>query len=200
MTTFLLIRHATNDTVGKRIAGRTAGVHLNDEGRQQSIQLAERLKHLNISGIYSSPLVRAVETAAPLATQLNLEIKIHEGLLEIDFGEWNNKTMEELKRIPMFDQFNKDRNGIRIPGGELMCEAQQRILNCMASLYKAHQQQTIALFSHADMIKAAVLHFIGSDLNKYHSIEISPASVTIVRMYDDDAQLLLMNHTGSINL
>src|SRR5207253_2833187 len=86
MAKFILVRHATNDTVGKRIAGRTEGVHLNEEGRQQSIQLAERLKGVSIAAIYSSPLERAIETAEPLAQRIKMEIQPHQGLLEIDFG------------------------------------------------------------------------------------------------------------------
>ncbi len=59
MTTFYLIRHATNDQVGWKLAGRAAGLHLNDEGRRQARRLAERLEREPIARVYTSPLERA---------------------------------------------------------------------------------------------------------------------------------------------
>jgi probable phosphoglycerate mutase len=200
MMKVLLIRHATNDTVGKRIAARTPGVHLNDEGKQQAAALAERLKHLPIVALYSSPLERAIETAEPLASALSLPVNIHQGLLEIDFGEWTNKTIEELRSISLFKQFNSFRSATRIPGGELMIEGQLRIMRCIEELHQQHQNETIALFSHADMIKAAIAHYAGIHLDLFHRFEISPASVSIIQLYNESAQLLLVNHTGDIQL
>src|SRR5687767_1544713 len=92
-TRFLLIRHATTDTVGKRLAGRLPGVSLNEAGRAQAQQLAARLAGLPVAAIYSSPLERAVETARPLAQGLQLETAVCEAFLELDFGEWTNSTL-----------------------------------------------------------------------------------------------------------
>ena len=77
MTTFYLIRHATNDYLKEnKIAGWLPGVHLNAEGRKQSEQLAQRLAGKPIRAIYSSPLERARETAEPLAAALGLLLQI----------------------------------------------------------------------------------------------------------------------------
>jgi probable phosphomutase (TIGR03848 family) len=198
MAKILLIRHATNDTVSKRIAARVAGVHLNEEGNQQANAIAERLTHLKISAIYSSPLERAIETAAPLASKLNLPINKHGGLLEIDFGEWTNKTIDELKTIALFHQFNSFRSGTRIPGGETMAEAQLRIIKCMDELNQIHHNDIIALFSHADMIKSAIAYFAGINIDFLHRIEISPASVSAIQIFDAGAEISLLNHTGNI--
>ena len=67
MTDLLLIRHATNDWVGDRLAGWTPDVHLNEPGRGQAAALADRLAPWPISAIYSSPLERAMETAQAVA-------------------------------------------------------------------------------------------------------------------------------------
>jgi probable phosphomutase (TIGR03848 family) len=198
MAKFILVRHATNDTVGKRIAGRIESVHLNEEGKQQSVHLAGRLKHLPISAIYSSPLERAMETAEPLAGLINLPINQHQGLLEIDFGNWTNKTIDELRSIELFHQFNSLRSCTRIPGGEIMIEAQARMINCIQELNAKHPGEMIALFSHADMIKAAIAYYSGIHLDMLQRIEISPASVSILELFNDNAQVLLLNHTGDL--
>ena len=71
-TRFYLIRHATHDLVGRALAGRMESVSLSDAGRRESEQLASRLGGIAIKAFYSSPLQRAVETAAPLARRFGL--------------------------------------------------------------------------------------------------------------------------------
>jgi probable phosphomutase (TIGR03848 family) len=198
MTRFLLIRHATNHTVGKRFAGRMQGVHLNDEGKAQAQHLAERLSSLPIAAVYSSPLERAVETAEPLAGVLNQQTITSDDFLELELGEWTNTAFEDLAGEPQFRLFNSFRSCTRIPGGELMLEAQARIITGLGKLVARHPGQTVAVVSHADLIKAAVAYYAGIHLDLFQRIEISPASVSVVELYEDTARILLLNHTGDI--
>lgn len=198
MTRFLLIRHATNSTVGKRFAGRMAGVHLNEEGQAQAQQLATRLSGLPIHAVYSSPLERAVETAEPLARMLQQQTITCEDFLEIELGEWTNTTFEELADKPQFKLFNSFRSGTRVPGGELMLEAQGRMITGLQHLYTKHCDETVVVVSHSDMIKAAVTYYAGIHLDLCQRIEISPASVSIVELYEETARITLLNHTGDI--
>jgi probable phosphomutase (TIGR03848 family) len=200
MTRFLLIRHATNDTVGKRLTGRMAGVTLNEEGKAQAQKLAERLIELPIAAVYSSPLERALETAAPIANLLRLEKIVCEDFLEIEFGEWTNAAFKELEDQPQFQRFNSFRSCTRIPGGELMLEAQVRIMKGLEKLRIQHPDQTVAVVSHADLIKSAVAYYAGIHLDMFQRIEISPASVSVIEIHDESARILLVNHTGEIRI
>lgn len=198
MTRFLLIRHATTDSVGKRLSGRTPGVPLNEAGRAQARKLAERLAGLPIAAIYSSPLERAVQTAEPLAKVRNLAAVISQDFLEINFGDWTNCPFEELESQPLFQRFNSFRSGTRIPGGELMLEAQARIVAGLERLRTRHPHETVAVVSHADLIKAAVAYYTGIQLDMFQRLEISPASVSMVELYDETARILLVNDTGEL--
>jgi probable phosphoglycerate mutase len=198
MTKIILIRHATTDSVGKRLSGRMTGVHLNEEGRQQANSLAERLAGLQINEIHSSPLERATQTAEPLAKSLQLTTIINEDFLEMNFGEWTNKSFEELKNDNQFQLFNTFRSSTRIPGGESMMEAQTRIVTGIHKLVSKHPNQNIAVFSHSDMIKSAIAHFAGIHLDMFQRIEISPASVSIIEFYDEAIRIIVVNHTGNI--
>jgi broad specificity phosphatase PhoE len=198
MTTFLLIRHATNNTVGKRLAGRMACVSLNEEGIQQAQQLALRLQSVQIDCVYSSPLERAVETAAPIASLQHVETITSNDFIEIQFGDWTNSTFDSLKDDDTFKRFNSFRSCTRVPGGETMLEAQLRIVSGIQKLHAAQPGKTLAIVSHADVIKSAVLYFTGMPLDLFQRIEISPASVTILQLDDYAARLLLLNHTGHI--
>lgn len=199
MTRFLLIRHALTNSVGKYLSGRSSGLFLNDEGRKQSNYLAERLSGVPIDAIYSSPLERALETAEPLAKARHLQPIISEDFLEIDFGKWTNCTIEELLSDPHFQLFNSFRSQTRIPEGELMLEAQLRIVNGLEKLYVHHPDKTIAVISHADLIKSAITYYAGISLDMFHRIEISPASVSIVEVYNNTARIVLLNDTGIIS-
>lgn len=198
MTRFLLIRHGNTDAVGKRLAGRSKGVHLNEEGKQQVQKLGERLRGLPISALYSSPLERAIETAEPIASALNLEIKSNDDFIELDFGNWTNRTIDEMRSDDVFKHFNLFRSATRIPGGELMPQAQLRIVNGLQKLYEKHANETVAVVSHGDIIKAAVTFYAGIHLDLFQRIEISPASVSIIEVYDETARILVINDTGEI--
>lgn len=200
MTRFLLIRHATTDSVGKRLSSRVAGMHLNEQGRAQAKKLAEQLKNLPIKAVYSSPLERAMETAEPVAQLLNLKAVIRVDFLEMDFGEWTNCSFEDLREQSQFQRFNQFRSCTRIPGGELMLEAQLRMINGLEKLRLQHPDETVAVVSHADMIKAALAYYAGIHLDMFQRIEVSPASVSIIEIYDETARILLVNYTGEIKI
>jgi probable phosphomutase (TIGR03848 family) len=200
MPTYLLIRHAAHDLLGKAIAGRMPGVHLNREGQIQAEQLVERLAHLPIEAVYSSPLERAQETARPLAGRLDLPLLIAEEMNEIDFGEWTGKSLQVLKPAPRWGWFNSFRSGTRIPSGEMMLEAQTRAVTFMDRLREEHRDGCIALVGHGDVIKAAVAYYLGVPLDLFGRIEIHPASVSVIRINDYGPQVLKVNDTGDIVL
>ena len=200
MTKILLIRHAATDAVGKKLSGRMPGVHLNDEGLMQAQVLAKRLEELTIDFIYSSPLERAVETATPIAISRNSEIITSTDFLEINFGEWTNKSFEELKNNSIFQLFNSFRSSTPIPGGESIIEAQTRMITGLQRLTSQHQNVTIAVISHSDMIKATIAYYAGIHIDMMQRIEISPASVSVIEIYEEISRIILVNHTGNINL
>ncbi len=198
MTTFLLIRHATCDPVGRLIAGRLPGVHLNEAGKQQALKLAERLSPLSIAALYSSPLERASETAQPIAAQNRLEILPAPGFNEVDFGSWTGKTFAELESVPEWRSFNEFRSGTRIPGGENMAEVLSRSLGELEQLRKRHAQPgtLVGIVSHGDVLRMLITHALGMPSDFIHRLELSPASLTVLEVEDYGPRLLLLNETG----
>lgn len=196
MTTFLLIRHASHDLLGKAIAGRSPGVRLSPKGRQEAADLAERLASVPLRAVYSSPLERTRETAEPLSARLGLEVRISEAILELDFGEWTGKSLEELRQDPRFGHFNSFRSGTRIPGGERMPEAQARFVGEMHRLAGLHPDEWVALVSHGDPIKSALAYYLGVPLDLFQRIEISPASVSVVELNEWGPRVLCVNGAG----
>lgn len=193
MTTFGLIRHANHSLLGRTIVGRTPGVRLSPAGLRQAEALAGRLADSPIGALYSSPLERARATAAPIAERLRLEVQIADELNEIDFGDWTNRTLADLHEIEAWRQFNAFRSSSRVPNGEAMIEVQGRMLRLVDRLCAAHPAQTVALVSHGDVIKATLAHHLGVPLDLFQRIEISPASVSVVRIERHGPVVLLIN-------
>jgi len=195
MTTFLLIRHGMTDAVGKTITGRLPGVHLNEVGQKQADDLPSRLRRWKIDAIYSSPLERTLETAAPVARRLGLNVMKSEALSEVDFGEWSGMTLDELDQRPDWRLYNTFRSSTRAPGGELATEAQTRMVEQLTRYSRQHPEQIVAVFSHADTIRFALAHFLGMPTDLMHRIEIRPASISVIRLAEWGPQVLLMNAT-----
>jgi probable phosphoglycerate mutase len=193
--TLYLIRHAAHALVGRVLAGRMAGVGLGEEGLQQSERLAERLADAPLEAIHASPQERARQTAAPLAARRGLAVGIAPALDEIDFGAWTGRPFAELGEDPVWENFNRFRSGTRPPGGETMLEAQARILGFCEELRRRHPDGHVALVSHADVLKSAVLHWLGVPLDFFLRVEIEPASLTIVELAEWGPRLLLLNET-----
>ena len=125
MTTFFLIRHASNDLFKHTLVGRSPGVYLNEIGKSEAKQLAVNLAVQDLTHILTSPLERCVETAQPIAKRLNLKVEHSEPLKEVNFGDWTGRKfaelggtcrMEALECVPLRLSNSQRRNHARSPG------------------------------------------------------------------------------------
>src|SRR5258706_4078853 len=149
MTAFYVIRHASDDFLtDKKIAGWLPAVHLNEKGHKEAEKRAGKLGGEAIRAIYSSSLERATETGEPLARKLSLKVQISEGLGEIKFGDWTDKSFQQLDQDPRWARWNSFRSGTQAPKGDLMIEAQNRIVREMLLLRDKHPGECIALVTH----------------------------------------------------
>jgi probable phosphoglycerate mutase len=192
-TTFFLVRHAAHALVDKVLCGRMPGVRLGAEGQAQARRVAERLARERIAAIYSSPLDRARETAAPIAERLGLAVETRDAIAEIDLGEWTGREFGALKDDPRWASWNSARGVSRPPKGESMLEVQARVVAYLEQARTAHRDQGIVLVSHGDVIKAALLYCLGMPIDGYRLFEISPASVSTVVIGDWGARVWALN-------
>ena len=193
MSTFYLIRHGLNDFVGQAVAGWTPGVHLNEKGRAQAERLAVALAEKGIDRIFSSPLERARETAEPLARLLGLPVELRDSLGEVRYGDWTGQRFDDLERDPRWRLYGSYRSGTRAPGGELMLESQMRIVNELEALRIEHPADTIAVVTHGDVMRAALVYYLGMPLDFFHRIAIQPASFTVLQLSGEGPRILRLN-------
>lgn len=178
-TLLLLVRHGATPTTGQVLPGRAPGLHLSDVGRQQAREVAERIDALPLAAIYTSPMERARETAAPTAEKFGLEPQVMDDLIECEFGEWTGQKLIDLYKLPEWKTVQQQPSTFRFPGGESFTEMQQRMAAAVEEIAARHTGEVVALFSHADPLKAVVAHLGGIPLDSFQRISIDTASISV---------------------
>lgn len=197
-TLVLLVRHGQTPTTGTNLPGRARGLHLSDKGQEQAAAVAERVRPLTqrIGAVYASPLERTQETAAPIAKAVKKRVRTNPGLLECDFGAWTGATLKDLAELPEWKTVQRYPSGFRFPRGESFAEMQARITGAIDTLVARHPGATVVAVSHADPIKAAVAQALGTHLDLFQRIVISPCSITAVLYSTTGPVVLAVNSTG----
>ncbi|MDR7328969.1 histidine phosphatase family protein [Corynebacterium guangdongense] len=199
-TLILLVRHGATPTTGQVLPGRAPGLHLAERGDAQAREVAERLEGLALDAIYSSPMERAQETAAPTAAATGLDVRVDKRLIECEFGEWTGAKLSDLYKLPEWQTVQQSPSQFRFPGGESFVEMQERMVSCLLELADRHRGGRIALFSHADPLKALVAWLQGSPLDAFQKISIDTGSVSAARIADDGTAGMVVTNsrTGSL--
>lgn len=200
MTHILLIRHAVNDFVKTgKLAGRTPGVHLNEEGQKQAEALGERLASATLHQLISSPIERTMETAQAVQKHHpHLELQLNDQIGEVDYGDWQGAVINDLRQRKMWDVIQEYPTRAYFPNGEAMRDVQVRAVNEIERLVSAYPSDTIAIFSHADLIKMVVAHYLGMHLDVFQRIVISPASITGIQLGHSRPFVTTVNDTAHV--
>lgn len=177
MTRILLIRSAWHELMATAVAGRSDASELLPQGKLQAIGIASRLEKLGVSQLQSSPRLRARETAEPSATRLRLEVEIVPALDDMDFGLWTDMRLSELERDRGWCAWNADRETLSPPGGESMRDMQWRVMAHLATVFRVCEGETVAMFTHAVPIRAAILDEHGLPLNAHTRVIVEPAQI-----------------------
>jgi probable phosphomutase (TIGR03848 family) len=195
MRLLLLLRHGVTEHTGARLSGWLPGLHLSDAGLRQARELAERLAPVPIDAVYSSPLERCQETAAAVAEPRGLKVETVEDLGEVRYGAWTGRTLKELAKEPVWKVVQGNFSAARFPDGESVFEFQARAVAAVERLREAHQGQTVAVFSHADVVKVVAGHYLGLHLDLCQRLVVAPASLTAVA-FGPVPYLVRLNDTG----
>jgi broad specificity phosphatase PhoE len=174
-----LVRHAFHPLLGRVLFGRTFDIGLDGLGHSQAGLLARHFASLGCELVQCSPRRRTRETAMPIAAQCGCELEIAPALDELDAGEWSGRTFAQLSGDPGWQRWNRHRANGRAPGGESMRELQARIVDHVAQLAERGLARAV-LVSHAEPIRAMLMHSRGIALDDFHQVEVGPASVSIL--------------------
>ena len=194
MTTFLLVRHAAHDWLGRGIPGRMP-ISINAQGWLQAESLVRRLEGRDIAAIYSSPQPRAQQTVAPLAGRRRLQIRLLEGFDEIDFGQWTGRTFDQLQveDAQRWHAWCHHRGTAQPPGGEPFIQVRDRAMRALEQLRTRYPAGTVLIASHGDVIKAVLATALHLSLDDLERFEVAPASISILEAGEGWQKVRLLN-------
>jgi probable phosphoglycerate mutase len=199
-TVVLFVRHGRTPTTGSVLPGRAPGLHLSEQGRTQAENVAERLgRTVKVDAVYASPLERTRETAEPIAKRFGHRVSVERALVDCDPGDWTGRELKALRKLPEWRGVQSWPSGFRFPSGESFPEMQCRVTAAIARLRARHPGGTIVVVSHADPIKAAVAEALGTHLDLFQRIMISPCSVTTIAYGDAGPLVLGVNATEGLD-
>jgi broad specificity phosphatase PhoE len=193
VTKVFLVRHAIHSLGATVLAGRTPGVTLTNKGHAQAERLADRLARESITAVHSSPQQRTVETARPIAERCGVGVETIEALDEVDFGVWSGKPFEELDRDPAWTTWNAERDRAQTPAGERIADVARRVVGHIERHLAANMGGHIVLVSHAEPIRAAILHYLGLPFSLYAVLDIDPASISELVFADGRVRIAGLN-------
>lgn len=201
MPTILLVRHGVTDATGSRLGGHTAA-SLSERGRDQAERIAEDLAQHPIVAVYTSPIPRTRETAAIVARPHGLFPTTARGLIEVDYGDWTDRPLKQLREEALWSTIQRAPSRVTFPGGGTIRGMQAAAVEAVEGIAVRHEDdEVVAAVSHADVIKAVLAHHLGTGLDSFQRIAVSPASVSVLALRDGHPSMVLaMNVRGPVEL
>ena len=195
----LLARHGQTEWHSdNRYVSRT-DISLTETGREQARTLARRAEREKVNLVLSSPLGRALLTAKPAAAACNLEPETDERLRELDFGEWEGKTLAEIREedpesVRRFEESAEH----GFPGGEPLHEGAERVFDVFAELSRSHAGGTVLVVAHNTLLRLALCRMLGVELGQYRRLmpRVLNGALSEVRFTESGGALYSFNDAG----
>jgi broad specificity phosphatase PhoE len=193
MTDFLLIRHTTTDDVDDRLAGRI-DTPLNEIGFAKARQLADFLCRSKISAIYTSPMQRTLQTAEALAVACGLPVLPDESFIQVNYGDWESVSYEELRENSAWRSFIASPGG-QVPGGEHIDGVIHRVTHRLDSLSAAqNRDDVVVIVTHGSIIRFTLAHYLGLPTGNSNRLKVLPGSVNGLRLGGRMPIVFQLNH------
>ncbi len=191
----ILVRHGETQL---NLEGRAIGnnpVGLNARGRLQALRAAEALVSFVPVALYTSPLPRALETAAIISQRLGVEVCPRDNLKETDVGLLDGLTQDEMwQQYPDFMRtWSNDASTAVMPGGESILQVQRRAWDTIEEIKGLHPEDNVAVVSHSFTIAGLVCKLLGMPLSNFQRLRLDLGSITLVEMGQDSTILVRYN-------
>ena len=193
----ILVRHGETLYNKENIFRGSAEVPLNERGLLQAKLLAQALAREKLSAIYSSPQFRAKVTAQEIARKQNLPVIEDARLADLNFGDWQGKTLEQVKSqySLLYQQWLENPSQVEIPGGENLKIVENNIIDLLAELEKNYPTGKIALITHRLVVKVILVFILGMGEKGFWKLKPEVASISRIEKKADWYVLTSFNQT-----
>jgi broad specificity phosphatase PhoE len=199
MARLILARHGETAWNVDRIFRGRSEVDLDDVGARQAELLGEYLGNWKLDAIYSSPVKRALDTANTVAAYQKIEVRVADGLTDLDFGEWQSLSEQEVRqRYPaLLDEWHNSPNKVKMPGGESLGDVGTRAVEVVNDVLSKYQGNVL-LVSHRVVIKVLVCSLLGLDNSHFWNIGQDVGGITIFSYVN--GRFVLTRHNDTSHL
>jgi broad specificity phosphatase PhoE len=201
MTTFILVRHGQTEwNREERFRGRM-DIPLNEMGLSQAEAAGRRIAaEWSPAAVYSSPLSRCLQTAQAIASAIPgrpLEPVIEEGLLDVDYGDWQGLSPQEVARRygSLYDTWLNAPHQAQFPNGENLTQVRARIVAALERLAARHPSETIVLVSHLSACRVLLLAVLGLDNSHFWRIAQENGALNVFTCEQSTFYVVTLNDT-----
>jgi broad specificity phosphatase PhoE len=187
-----LVRHGRHALLHRILCGRMPGVELDERGREQMNAAAAMIKLAAPQILQSSPQRRTLQSATIIAAAVGLPVEIVAAFDEIDMGRWTGMELAKLAEDKHWRQWNEKRGSTCPPEGESMVALQKRVVDHLEQLRTT--EGSVVIVSHAEPIRAALMHYLGIPLDLFYTLKINPASVSTITLEGKQALVSRVNY------
>jgi alpha-ribazole phosphatase len=197
VTRVWLIRHGQPNEEGRQRCYGSLDVGLSDIGRSQMAQVAERLKTEPMAVIYASPRSRAVESARILAAAANRRVDIDANFREIDFGDFEGLTYDEIAgQFPdLYRQWMETPTAVQFPNGECFSQMRLRVLRSFQAILSNWNEQTVAIVSHGGVNRILIAWALQMPDHAIFRLAQDHAAINLIELVDGFPSVQSINHT-----
>ena len=197
MTSIYLVRHGQTAWNKEEIFRGRTDVPLDETGLKQAELAAEYFKGMEIHGIYSSPLVRAWQTAEKIAQSHSVKVQPLDGIIDLSFGNWEGHPHQEIKKIDSerYKQWVEEPHRVRLPGGESLDEVRIRSMAALEEVIQKHPGKTLVLVSHRVINKVLICGILGIDNSHFWQIGQDTTAINLFQYKNGKYVLSILNET-----
>src|SRR5439155_919366 len=183
-----------------RFRGRV-DLTLTAAGRRQAEATAHRIHATwRPAAVFTSPLSRSRATAEAIAAPFGLSPRLLDGLIDIDYGQWQGLTLDEVRAHwpELLETWHRAPDWAAIPGGETLQDVLVRALSALRDVVDRHPRETVVLVAHDSVNRVILLHALGLALSRYWRLGQHPCAINEIDFSGDDCAVLSMNETGHL--
>jgi broad specificity phosphatase PhoE len=199
MTTVYLVRHGQTAWNREEVFRGRGDIPLNETGRKEALLTGQYLRRVVVNSVYSSPLSRAVVTAETIAHYQDRKVQILDGLIDIDFGQWQGISHEEVREKygELYRQWKDTPHLVRFPGGESLKEVRKRVLRAIRSIIRDHADETLVMVSHRVVNKIMLCGLLGLDNSHFWQIGQDTGCINILE-FSEEFTIRRLNDTSHL--
>jgi len=196
-TSVILARHGQTAWNAAEVFRGQIDIELDETGLKQAVLLAEYLGQRKLEAVYSSPLKRAQQTAEAIARYHGLDVQIDPGLNDMDFGEWQGLSVQDVRTrfSELLEMWMSDPHRIRMPSGESLDDVRQRAFTLVNRVVNKHEGKVIVLVSHRVVNKVLICALLGMDDSHFWNIRLDTCGITTFEL--DHGQFVLGEHNNT---